>query len=61
MNEGGGYVAIAILTNLLDKGMLPIQLPPGFTSATFASNLLSFREVWEALDKGKKAFACLPA
>ncbi|MEO7559530.1 MAG: hypothetical protein ABIT23_04645 [Nitrosospira sp.] len=49
-----------VLTKLLEKAMLPIQLPPGFTSTTFASALSDFKEKWEALDKGKKPYACLP-
>jgi hypothetical protein len=49
-----------VLTKLLEKGMLPIQLPPGFTSTTFASALPAFQEKWEALDKGRKPYASLP-
>lgn len=49
-----------VLKKLLEKGMLPIQLPPGFTSTTFASALPGFQATWEALDKGKKPYACLP-
>lgn len=40
-------VTTEILTKLLSRGYLPIQLPPGFTSETFASKLSDFQEKWD--------------
>jgi hypothetical protein len=56
-------MTIGILTKLLSRGMLPIQLPPGYSSETFASNLSQFQGRWEELDKEldkkKKTPTCL--
>jgi len=38
---------MAILEDLLSKGYLPVQLPPGFSSASFASALPGYERIWE--------------
>jgi hypothetical protein len=45
-----------VLVKLLEKGMLPIQLPPGFTSTTFASALPHFQGTWGTLDNRKNSY-----
>jgi Reverse transcriptase (RNA-dependent DNA polymerase) len=42
--------AVGVLEALLGKGYLPVQLPPGFSSATFASELSKYQLAWEAAD-----------
>ncbi len=39
---------MGILNELLAKGYLPVQLPPAFSSQTFASELSKFEAVWVA-------------
>jgi hypothetical protein len=39
---------MAIFHDLLAKGYLPAQLPPGFSSSTFASELSKFRRAWSS-------------
>ncbi|MCA8290782.1 RNA-directed DNA polymerase [Burkholderia vietnamiensis] len=41
---------MAMLEDLLSKGYFPIQLPPNFTSETFASELTKFQAQWDAVD-----------
>ena len=36
------------LKELLEKGFFPVQLPPGFTSESFAKKYKKFQGRWEA-------------
>jgi hypothetical protein len=39
---------MSIFNDLLGRGYFPIQLPPPFTSATFASQQPKFEKAWTA-------------
>ena len=36
------------LKELLDKGIFPVQLPPGFTSKSYSSKYKKFKGQWES-------------
>jgi hypothetical protein len=38
-----------ILKPLLEKGYFPVQLPPGFTSVSFAAEIDHFAAIWDAV------------
>ncbi|MGF6761318.1 hypothetical protein P3T24_001631 [Paraburkholderia sp. GAS33] len=40
---------MAMLEDLLSRGYFPVQLPPNFTSETFASELPKFKAQWDAV------------
>jgi hypothetical protein len=42
---------MSLLDDLLAKGYFPVQLPPGFTSATFASLRAAYEPKWAAVGK----------
>lgn len=42
---------MSLLDDLLAKGYFPVQLPPGFTSVTFASNRVGYEAAWAAVEK----------
>lgn len=39
---------MVFLEALLAKGYLPVQLPPGFSSVTFAAELCKYQPAWDA-------------
>lgn len=39
---------MTLLEDLLGRGYLPVQLPPGFSSSTFANNLNHFQKAWDS-------------
>jgi hypothetical protein len=47
---------MAMLEDLLAKGYFPIQLPPNFTSESFANQLPTFRPAWEAIAPPRTLF-----
>jgi hypothetical protein len=42
-----------ILKPLLEKGYFPVQLPPGFTSVSFAAEIDHFAAIWDAVPEKK--------
>lgn len=40
---------MAMLEDLLSRGYFPVQLPPNFTSETFATELPKFKTQWDAV------------